>query len=90
VIPLYSAHLKTAVSIFLKCFILPLKNLDFSLQIFMEISNIKLHKKSSSGSQVDKCGQMEGQIVMQLVSIFCDFANAPKIWFRYIALNIEG
>jgi hypothetical protein len=65
-----------------------IKKFRFSQQLFSEDSNINLYKKSSSDSQVDECGQLEGH-VMKLVSGFCDFANAPNIWFMYIALNIE-
>ena len=39
-----------------------IKKFRFSQQLFNEDSNIKLCKKSSSGSQVDKRGQMKGHM----------------------------
>lgn len=39
-----------------------IKKFGFSQQLFNEDANIKLYNKSSSGSQVDKHGQMEGHM----------------------------
>jgi len=47
--------------------------------IFKKYSNIKLHEKVSSMSQVVPRGHMDRQTDMtQLIATFCNFANMPK------------
>jgi len=57
-------------SIFSKC--------GFSRQIFINVSNIKIHENTSSGNRFDKRGQMDGRtdgevdIVTELISALQD------------------
>jgi hypothetical protein len=48
---------------------------EFSLQIFGKISNIKFHQNPSSGSPIVPSGQTEKELTVA----FSNFANAPKI-----------
>jgi hypothetical protein len=46
-----------------------------SRQIFIKVSNIKLHENPSSGNRADRCEQMG---MTKLIGTFRDYANALK------------
>jgi len=63
--------------------------LEFYLQIFEEMLNIKFHENPSSGSRVVSCVRTDGRSDMtKLIVAFRNFANAPKTGFSHI-LAIE-